>query len=99
MEKVPRCSFLLSVKYLLDNLPLSTLKYCPWSIYGSLHVDSVCMGTKLIQQTQVTAKSQASIAKGCGMKEPWYDHDEFTVSCSGSLLAELVDDKCFSLIK
>lgn len=35
----------------------------------------------------MTANSQASIAKGCGLTEPWSYHGDFTVLCAFGLAA------------
>jgi hypothetical protein len=37
-------SFLLSTLFSPNRQSLSTLKFCPWCIYGSSHVDSVLKG-------------------------------------------------------
>ncbi|TBT38318.1 hypothetical protein D5E79_22650 [Vibrio parahaemolyticus] len=35
----------------------------------------------------MTANSQASIPKGCGLEEPWSYHGDFTVLCASGLAA------------
>lgn len=73
--------FLLSPLFRSNRLSLSSLKFLPWSIYGSSHDESVRKGIPVNPKISGNCKVAASIAKGRGVKEPWYDHGDFTVLC------------------